>query len=95
MLRQPNARSSRGTVPHEKLYQFLSIAEIDSDEGFQRMCWNLRIDQRTMWEQIAGNPTALKLIKKIPMNRLRSAIDDSVRTEPIAGTWDDMPFGLR
>lgn len=96
MLRQQGF-GGRGQVPMAKLVQFLQNAEIMGDDGFQRMCWNLRIDQPELWRQISMHEFALRLVKKVPPNRLRSALRFKVEkiVQPIYRERDeDLPFDI-
>ena len=58
---------------------YLMEFPIQNDDQFQRMCWNLRIDQHTCWSGIASGPHAsmmLKRIKVIPSQRRNSALEN-------------------
>lgn len=90
---------NRRRVVHDKikLELMLGLAKVQSDEQLQRLAWNLRIDQKALWEQIANEPNLHRKIVRVPENRKNSAFNFL----PDDHNWhfntefdDDLPFGL-
>lgn len=86
-----------------RLFMYVKAYAVKDDLTYADMCWALRADQPIVWRQIneSRTPPVLPYIKRIPPNRMNSALRFESLVFPkytgvddMFGTWcaDDIPF---
>lgn len=84
-----------GAVPTiSRVRHMLTMARIETDAQFQRVCWNLRYDQPIVWQFITTH-NMTSLVRRIPHNRLRTALRFKSESYVLRlKDCDDMPFDV-